>query len=100
MVILILICLAAVAVAWEYTGIGKKKDISKKTKIIARTVIIIAIILAIVFLVVSIVNNSGGSESEWDKLSEEEKDWYRDNYGNGQYEKYQDAIDDYKNKNK
>ncbi len=42
-------------------------------------------------------NKNNNNDKGWDDLTEEEKDWYRDNYGNGQYDKYQDAIDKYKN---
>ena len=37
------------------------------------------------------------SSSEWDKLSDEEKEWYIDNYGEEQYDSIQDAIEDYSN---
>lgn len=39
---------------------------------------------------------SKGSSSEWDSLSDSEKAWYHENYGNGQYDEYRKAIDDYK----
>ena len=37
-----------------------------------------------------------GSSSGWDSLTDEEKEWYEDNYGDGQYEAIRDAIDNYK----
>lgn len=36
------------------------------------------------------------SPSKWDSLTKEEKQWYKDNYGDGQYKKYKDAVDSYK----
>ncbi len=42
------------------------------------------------------VNVSSEKSNRWDSLTKEEKQWYEDNYGDGQYEKYKDAIDSYK----
>lgn len=74
--------------------------LSAKAKKITLAIAILALVLFIVFLAVDVSSGSGGSSNRWDDLTDEEKDWYRDNYGNGQYDKYQDAINDYKNKNK
>ena len=55
------------------------------------------IILAIaLFIGGCVLCGDGGSSSSWDKLTDKEKQWYHDNYGDGQYEKYEDAIDNYK----
>ena len=37
-----------------------------------------------------------GEKNSWNDLSKDEKDWLVDNYGNGKYDQYQDAINDYK----
>ncbi len=57
------------------------------------------LILSIFFisLIFTLANGSGKKESDWDKLSDDEKQWYHDNYGNGKMDDYKDAIDDYKN---
>ncbi len=96
-------------VAFVAAGIYSQKDekgnikLSKKGKRIAAVVIVAAIILAFLFFAFSFISESGSSagssSNKWDELTEEEKDWYRDNYGDGQYDKYQNAINDYKNRN-
>lgn len=36
-------------------------------------------------------------KSRWDSLSDEEQEWYEDNYGDGKMDDINDAIDDYNN---
>ena len=87
------ICLVVSAIAffWAYLCHG----IDKKGATIALIIAIVALVLAIVFFVIA-VSDGSSSGSSWDKLSKEEKEWYVRNYGNGQYDKYQNAINDYK----
>ena len=40
--------------------------------------------------------NDDKKESEWGKLSKEEKQWYKDNYGDGQYDDYKKAMENYR----
>lgn len=61
-------------------------------------VIIIAVVITIMIASCSLMNAGSKKSSNWDNLTKEEKQWYNDNYGNGQYDKYQDAIRDYQNK--
>ena len=76
--------------------------LSEKGKKIALIVLVVAIILAVLFIVLEFADDWGSrkSSNEWEDLTEEEKDWYRDNYGDGQYEEYKDAIDKYKKSKK
>lgn len=61
---------------------------------------IYAIVLGIVLLVGLIywVSSFNQGSSNWNKLSDEEKEWYEDNYGDGKMDDINDAIDDYENK--
>ena len=70
------------------------KDHPEHKKIFYIVWIVGTIVLSII--VYAVVLDGSGQSSSWDNLSEEEKDWYRDNFGDGQYDKYQDAIDKYK----
>jgi len=69
---------------------------SKATKIKRLILAVVLFFIACGGIVACNLLDGGGSKSSWDILSDDEKDWYRDNYGNGQYEQYQDAINDYK----
>lgn len=71
-----------------------KKRISKKPIIISGT-IGIAVIIVICICFSNLVSHSN-NKSEWDKLSDEEKEWYKDNYGNGKLEDINKAINEYK----
>ncbi len=55
--------------------------------------IVICIIIGIGVTSCSIM--STGNSSKWDSLSDSEKAWYYENYGDGQYDEYRKAIDDY-----
>lgn len=58
--------------------------------------LVIAIICIVLGIVSSVVSSFiDGGLSDWDKLTKEEKEWYKNNYGNGQYDSYKDAINDY-----
>lgn len=74
----------------------RDKTLSAKHKKVLLTVAVLAVVLFIIFLALTVSNSNGGSSNSWDDLTDEEKEWYHDNYGNGQYDKYQDAINDYK----
>lgn len=75
-----------------YFAISKNEIQTMKGKLISFFVGLAAIIIAVVIL----ANSGSGSKSEWDKLSKDEKEWYKDNYGSGQYDSYKDAINNYK----
>ena len=56
-------------------------------------------ILGIIALAIIIgVINQTPKTSRWDKLDDDQKNWYKRNYGNGQYEKYKKAINNYNSK--
>lgn len=58
---------------------------------------IFTIIVVIIIAIIVFASNSGSNnKSKWDSLTKEEKQWYKDNYGDGQYDKYKKAIDNYK----
>ncbi|MBE6630662.1 MAG: hypothetical protein E7624_07440 [Ruminococcaceae bacterium] len=97
MIFLASLCLIVSVCCFWYL-ITTMKFSTKKEKIITLVVGILALVLFIAFLGVEISSGSGGSSNRWDDLTDEEKEWYHNNYGNGQYDKYQDAINDYKNK--
>ena len=78
---------------------GKKlepKEFFTKGYIIA-TIVGIACIIGFFICSCNVPNKS--KTNKWDSLTKEEKQWYEDNYGDGQYDKYKKAIDNYK-KNK
>lgn len=92
-----MICIIAAGVA--IYSLVKNPPNETKWKVV---LVVVAIVGCIGFLGSLIWSWSDTSDttSSWDKLSDEEKDWYHRNYGNGQYEKYQSAIDDYKKTHK
>lgn len=51
--------------------------------------------LIIIGIVIIISVASPEPSSKWDELSDEEKDWYEENYGDGQFNDIEDAIDNY-----
>ena len=80
--------------------IGKLVKVVKlqdKLKIIDYPIRIIFAIIAL--CMVMALGAEPSSSSEWDKLSDEEKEWYEDNYGDGKMEDINEAIEDYKNNN-
>lgn len=60
---------------------------------------LIWIILGIILVVFIFSQITPKGTSEWDKLDNSQKEWYKRNYGNGQYEKYQNSIKNYKKNN-
>ena len=71
-----------------------KRNIDKKPIIISS----IIGILVIIVLFISFYNevSTPNTKSEWEKLSDEEKEWYENNYGDGKLEDIDKAIDEYK----
>lgn len=65
----------------------------KKSEVI--TIIIVLAIIAIIAIPIvwGFIDDDG---DKWNSLSDEEKEWYIDNYGDGQYDEIQDAISDYR----
>ena len=97
--IIVFVIIAYVAFSYSYAC---REDSSNVGKIKGIVIGIIFAILAFICLVVRISDSS--STSKWDNLSiakennlsDDEKAWYERNYGNGQYDKYQEAIKDYR----
>ena len=58
--------------------------------------VIVVVLVIIIAIVISNKMNSGTTE-KWDRLSDEEKEWYEDNYGDGKMDDINEAIDDYEN---
>ena len=58
----------------------------------------IAIIIAfVIFLVIAVVGGFLDKDGDkWNSLSDKEKEWYIDNFGDGQYDEIQGAISDYR----
>ena len=75
------------------------KLIANKTHALKRYLIGLLVFIVIVAIIVLAIVLGDNGDREWDDLSDEEKEWYHNNYGSGQYDKYKDAINDYKNKN-
>ena len=89
--IIVFVIIAYVAFSYSYAC---REDTSNVGKIKGVVIGIIFAILAFICLVVRISDSS--STSKWDNLSDDEQAWYERNYGNGQYDKYQEAIKDYR----
>ena len=87
------VLLGGVAVGIFWMGI-KGAFPTKKGKIIA-ILICGLLILSSISCIAFGITDTNSSSSSWDSLSKDEKEWYKRNYGDGQYEKYQQAIDDY-----
>lgn len=74
-------------------GIGDKmKSITEVNRIIKAILLVVSLVM---FLGFSSSEPSKNDTNKWDKLTDEEKQWYIDNYGDGQYDEIQDAIEDY-----
>ena len=80
------------------------KESTRKQKIVKSVCGTLCVCIAIAMTILIVINPSFHSSSTTKKnknnysdLTDEEKQWYQDNYGDGQYEKYQDAINKYKN---
>ncbi|MGN1165516.1 MAG: hypothetical protein ACI4S2_03690 [Lachnospiraceae bacterium] len=99
LVIIIMCCYTVIKETIQKSMKEKENDMSEK-KISKKPIIISGVIGIIVIIVICIclsnlVSNSN-NKSEWDNLSDEEKEWYKDNYGNGKLEDINKAIDEYK----
>ena len=70
----------------------EEKNAEKKRNSKMITVIVIATLIMIA-LAIGFLDNDG---DKWNSLSDEEKEWYIDNFGDGQYDEIQDAISDYR----
>ena len=91
---MLLSILCAIAAVVAVICFLESKDIKDKKR---KVKYIVIGVLLFVFVFGRIVSCMGGDSngSSWDKLSKEEKEWYHNNYGNGQYDKYKDAINNY-----
>lgn len=90
--------------AWLFTMLNGSKwsdfDLEGKFFIIFLVFCLLASCLgcaAGVLLMAENRDNSKSDSSRWESLSDDEKEWYNDNYGDGQYDAIQDAISDYAN---
>lgn len=74
------------------------KNIVKKAKLKYNilNIYIPLIIIGTILLAIIIPNLVPKSKSSWDRLDSDQKEWYKRNYGNGQYDKYKNTIDKYK----
>lgn len=76
-----------------------KTNVTRANKMPEGTIYaIIVIIIFTIALISGFVGNGSSSKSEWDKLTKEEKQWYKDNYGGGKSQEIDRAIEKYKNK--
>lgn len=77
------------------------RDLTGAGKAVAIALVFFIAIACFVGVALSAENrdNRKSDSGRWDSLSEEEKEWYHDNYGDGQYDDIQDAISDYENNN-
>ena len=107
---IVIACIAALisALSAVFSFYHLKKSLKKETSSIMREVILICVIVisTLSFLgfstagIIFISDGSGGSDSSNDSnsfydLPKEEQEWYHRNYGNGQYDKYKDAVNNY-----
>lgn len=92
-----LILVAGVEVYTYRKEKGKNKTLSDKA--LSVLILIAAIVVSACLIIFGAFNdgsNSSKSKSSWDSLSDEKKQWYEENFGNGKMEAYNKAIDDYK----
>ena len=84
--------LIAIAVIGLIVALIKKFQPPKETyiKIVIGLVIVAIIAIPIVW---GFLDDDG---DKWNSLSDEEKEWYHDNFGDGQYDEIQDAISVYR----
>lgn len=75
---------------------NKKIKVSNKALKEKTSTIIVVVIVLIIAIAISNKMNSGTTD-RWDNLTDEEQEWYEDNYGDGKMDDINDAIDDYKN---
>lgn len=99
LVIIIMCCYAVIKETIQKITKEKENDISEqnisKKPIIISSIIGIAVIIVFCICFYNEVSTSN-NKSEWDKLSDEEKEWYENNYGDGKLEDINKAIDEYK----
>ena len=88
-----------------YFNTGIRETIEKMTpkqrwgEVKAFTIILAVIILSFIGSIACFKNvdmGSSSSGSEWNNLSDEEKEWYIRNYGDGKMDDINDAIKDYR----
>lgn len=79
---------------WGEEYIQAKEKKFKKNTAIGVAIITSSIICFII--AISIAKPSSTSNNKWDNLSNEEKQWYNENYGNGKSESIDNAIKDYR----
>lgn len=87
--------------AKEYYFDGKclvelyEKNEAVKAKV-KKIIPIFIVSILFIFVIANAFGNIGKDSERWNSLSDEEKEWYRDNFGDGQYDEIQDAISDYR----
>ena len=84
--------LIAIAVIGLIVALIKKFQPSKETYI----KIVIALVIVAIFAIPIVWGILDDDGDKWNSLSDEEKEWYIDNYGDGQYDEIQNAIEDYR----
>lgn len=77
------------------------KNSTRKQKIVKGVCGALCVCIAIAMTLLAVINpsfdsNSTPKKNDYSNLTKEEKQWYQDNYGDGQYEKYKDAVNNYK----
>lgn len=88
---------------WNILSANDKVDVNalKRSGSVDRCMRWLTAVILIIVAIIFLMNiDWSGSQSKWDSLSDEEKEWYKDNYGDGQYDDIKDAIDEYKENNK
>jgi len=72
---------------------GNSRDLKHKIMLSIGNVFLAIVCIGLIFL---LIFSNEGKSSKWDKLTDEEKEWYERNYGDGKLEKINKAIEDYK----
>jgi uncharacterized membrane protein len=99
LVIIIMCCYSVIKETIQNVTKDKENCINKQKR--DKKPIIISIIIGIVVIIVFCISfynevSTPNTKSEWEKLSDEEKEWYENNYGDGKLEDINKAIDEYK----
>lgn len=97
--IIIMCCYSVIKETIQNVTKDKENCINKQKR--DKKPIIISIIIGIVVIIVFCISfynevSTPNTKSEWEKLSDEEKEWYENNYGDGKLEDINKAIDEYK----
>ena len=97
--IIIMCCYSVIKETIQNVTKDKENCINKQKR--DKKPIIISIIIGIVVIIVFCISfynevSTPNTKSEWEKLSDEEKEWYENNYGYGKLEDINKAIDEYK----